>query len=102
MSDSDSDSEIDLARDAARLARLEITDEEARHLGPQFARLLAQFRSLEAVDVEGVEPTTGATLLRDVRRADEPRTSPAAGDLLAGAPAREDGFYSVPKTLRES
>lgn len=95
-----SDTDVETIRRAAHLARLEITEEEARTLGPQFARILAHFEELARLDVQGVEPTTGATDLRDVRRADLPRPSFERERLLAGAPERADAFYSVPKTVR--
>lgn len=95
------DPEIERVRKAAALARLEITDDEVRTLGPQFARILEHFRALAALDVEGVEPTTGATSLTDVLRPDVPRPSPGTERMLAGAPEGEDGFFRVPKTIRE-
>ena len=89
----------ELVRRTARLARLEITDEEARSLGADFARILAQFERLSALDLEDAAPTAGAAGLRDVTRPDEPRPSLAPDDVLAGAPAREDDCFRVPKTV---
>jgi aspartyl-tRNA(Asn)/glutamyl-tRNA(Gln) amidotransferase subunit C len=91
--------ELELVKRTAALARLEITDDEARTLAPQFARILEQFQALVDVDVEGVEPMTGATRLSDVTRADEPRPSLARDAALANAPDPRDGFYGVPKTI---
>jgi len=92
-------SDEELVRRTAELARLSITADEAAHLAPQFARILEHFRTLSEVDLEGVEPTTGAFGLRDVFRADEPRESLSQDEALANAPERIEDFYSVPKTI---
>jgi aspartyl-tRNA(Asn)/glutamyl-tRNA(Gln) amidotransferase subunit C len=86
-------------RRVAALARLAISDEEARTFGAQFARILEHFRVLAELDVEGVEPMAGAAGLVDVLRDDEPVASFPAEALLAAAPRRADGFYAVPKTV---
>ena len=86
-------------RTAAALARLDITDEEAERLGPQFAAILAQFQGLAELDVDDVEPMTGTTSLADILRADEPRPSFPRERMLANAPDARDGFYGVPKTI---
>lgn len=92
---------IDLAtvRHVAALARLSLDESEVRDVAQKFARTLEHFRALAALDVEGVEPMTGAAPLADVTRADEPRPSPGADRLLAAAPERVEDFFSVPKTV---
>jgi len=94
-------SDEDLVRRTAELARLSITDEEAARLAPPFARILAHFHALAEVDLEDVEPTTGAFGLRDVLRKDERRPSLTQDEVLANAPERIEDFYSVPKTVGE-
>lgn len=89
----------DTVRQVAELARLSLDAAEARALADQFARILEQFRVLERLDVTNVEPTTGAAQLVDVARADVPRPCLTPDAALAGAPARVDDFYSVPKTV---
>ena len=93
------DHDPSLVLKTAALARLEITAEEARVLAPQFAAILAQFQVLAELDVEGVEPTTGAPGQADVTRGDEPRPSWPREALLLGAPDPREGFYAVPKTI---
>ena len=90
---------IELVRRAAALARLELAAAEEAVLAEEFARILEHFRVLEEVDVEGVEPMTGATRVLDVTRPDEPRAIEIAFPLLDSAPAARDGFYGVPKTV---
>lgn len=92
-------SELDLVRRTAALARIDISELEARTIAPQFARILGHFKALEEVDVEHAEPMIGATRQRDVTRPDEVRESFPRESLLANAPDPEDGFYGVPKTI---
>ncbi|MAF66584.1 MAG: Asp-tRNA(Asn)/Glu-tRNA(Gln) amidotransferase GatCAB subunit C [Planctomycetes bacterium] len=93
------DTDRDLVLQTAALARLQLDEREAQHLGPQFEAILRQFRQLEGVDVGDAEPTTGATGVRDVLRADEVRPSLEPGVVLANAPHRVGDFYAVPKTV---
>ena len=91
-----------LVRRVAALARLDVDREEARTLGPQFARILELLRGLEALDVEGVEPLTRPGDRTDVVRADDPRASASRELLLRLAPDAREGFYAVPKTLGDA
>ncbi len=90
---------IELVRRTARLARLELEAHEEVALAAEFARIVEHFRVLEEVDVEGVEPMTTPTALRDVLRADVPREIPLDGSLLDAAPDARGGFFAVPKTV---
>jgi len=93
------DPKLELLRQTAALARLELNDDEARALSPQFDAILAHFEVLASLDTEGVPPTLGATDLRDVKRPDEPRPSGLSEALLEGAPDRRERYFGVPKTL---
>lgn len=94
-----SQSETETVHTMAELARLDISAREAEALGAQFARILEQFQVLARLDVEGVEPMTGAGQLSDVQREDEPRPSSDKDAILANAPQRSGDFYAVPKTV---
>lgn len=83
----------------ALLARLSLDPARTAEVGAQFARILDAFRALSKLDVEGVEPMTRPTEVTDVLREDRERPSLPVEDALANAPARIDGFYSVPKTI---
>jgi aspartyl-tRNA(Asn)/glutamyl-tRNA(Gln) amidotransferase subunit C len=93
------DSDIETVHKVAALARLDIHENEARAFGAQFARILEHFQVLARLDVEGVEPMTGATALRNVQRDDVPAPSLPTERILANAPSLVDSFYSVPKTV---
>lgn len=87
------------AQQLAELARLELSEFELAALGSQLEAILGQFQTLEALDLEGIEPTLGTSSLEDVKRRDEPRPSLDRELLLRGAPDPRDGFFSVPRTL---
>lgn len=84
---------------ASELARIDLTEAQAQALAPEFATILNAFRGLAEVDVEGVPPTLGATLLEDIKRLDIPKPATASARLLAGAPESRDGSFLVPKAI---
>jgi aspartyl-tRNA(Asn)/glutamyl-tRNA(Gln) amidotransferase subunit C len=109
MNDTSPTFDADTVRRIADLARLDVTDEEARALGAQFASILAHFQVLSQLDVEGVEfegveldgrgPMLGSSGAVNVLRDDVPVPSFPAETMLAQAPARVGDFYRVPKTV---
>lgn len=86
----------------ARLARLELTDDELGTFTEQLAKVLDHARDVEALDVAEVPPTAHPFPLRNVMRPDEPRPTLARDAALAGAPAVEDGQFRVPPVLGEA
>lgn len=91
--------DLDTVRAVASLARLSLTDAEAKALAGHFARTLQHFQVLAKLDVDGVEPTTGAPGLADVTRPDVPKPSLPRDLVLDAAPERDGDFYAVPKTV---
>ena len=92
-------SEIEIVRKTAHLARLAMSEDELARFGEQFARILDAFQAIAKLDVEGVEPMTGAADLTDVLRDDRPQPSLDRERMLANAPRREGEYYGVPKTI---
>lgn len=86
----------------ARLARLQLGDDELDVFTDQLAKVLDHARDVEALDVADVEPTGHPLPLVNVLRADEPRPSLTAEAALAGAPAVEDQRFRVPPVLGEA
>ena len=54
----------------ARLARIDLTDEEVDEFSKEFTAILQYVEQLQAVDVEGLDPTTQVTGLTNVMRKD--------------------------------
>ncbi len=90
--------EIDV-RQVARLARLQLTDDEAQLFQEQLRQVLAHADKLGAVDVSGVETSAHASPIFDVFRADEARPSLSAEEALANAPRQANDLFIVPKVV---
>jgi aspartyl-tRNA(Asn)/glutamyl-tRNA(Gln) amidotransferase subunit C len=86
----------------ARLARLELTEDELGTFTDQLAKVLDHARDVEALDVDDVPPTSHPYPLKNVLRADEPRPSLDRDAVLAGAPVVEAGRFRVPPVLGEA
>ncbi|HXQ91159.1 MAG TPA: Asp-tRNA(Asn)/Glu-tRNA(Gln) amidotransferase subunit GatC [Acidimicrobiales bacterium] len=86
----------------ARLARIDLTDEELDLYAGQLATVLRHAAQVAALDTEGVEPTAHPLPLRNVTRPDEPRPCLDRAEVLAQAPAVEDGRFRVPPILGEA
>ena len=85
----------------ATLARLDLTEEELEQFTPQLAAILDHAADVEALDVHDVPPTSHPYPLRNVMRADEIRPGVERDEVLAQAPATEDGRFKVPAILGE-
>ena len=80
----------------ARLARLELSEEELERMREQLSAILEAVGKVSELDLEGVEPTAHPLDLVNVLAEDEPRPSLPREDALANAPDPEDGFFGVP------
>ncbi len=87
--------------DLARLARIELTDEELARLAPQLDVILESVAQVADVAAEDIAPTSHALPLTNVFRADVVRPSLPVEDVLAGAPAAEQDRFRVPRILGE-
>lgn len=80
----------------ARLARLELREEEVERFRDQLSAILDAVGKVAELDLEGVEPTAHPLDLVNVFGEDEPRPSLSQAEALANAPDPEDGFFGVP------
>ena len=80
----------------ARLARLELSDDEIDRLGAQLNAILEAVGKVSELDLADVEPTAHPLDLVNVWAEDEPQESLPVEDALANAPDREAGFFRVP------
>jgi len=83
----------------AKLARIAIDDEDAERMTGELNKILGFVEQLNEVDVEGVEPMTSVIPLTMKKRADEVTDGNRAADIIANAPASEEGFFLVPKVV---
>ncbi len=80
----------------ARLARLELRDEEVDRLGAQLNDILAAVSKVSELDLSDVPPTSHPLDVVNVWQADEPRPCLTPAEALANAPEREGDYYKVP------
>jgi len=83
----------------ARLARLELTEEEKATFGNQLEQILNYMEQLNGLDTTGVEPTSHAIPISNVFKEDEVKPSLPRKEVLLIAPDEEDGHFKVPKII---
>ena len=83
----------------AKLARLEIDEEDLKKYSNQLERILNYVAQLEKIDTQEVIPTTRAVEVINKTRKDIVEKSKVREELLDLAPVREGDFYRVPKIL---
>jgi aspartyl-tRNA(Asn)/glutamyl-tRNA(Gln) amidotransferase subunit C len=83
----------------ARLARLDITPENLERTTAQLAGMLEHFADIDALDLADVEPMTQPYPLQNVFREDVVVVGLDRAEVLAAAPAAEDGRFRVPPIL---
>ena len=86
----------------ARLARLDVTEDELDRFAGQLAAVLEHAADLAALDTAGVPPTAHPFPLVNVLRDDVVGRSLDRDEVLAMAPATEDGRFRVPRILGEA
>ena len=80
----------------ARLARLELGEDEIERFTEQLSAILEAVAKVSELDLAGVEPTAHPLDVVNVWAEDEPRPSIPVDDALANAPDRHGGFFKVP------
>jgi aspartyl-tRNA(Asn)/glutamyl-tRNA(Gln) amidotransferase subunit C len=83
----------------ARLARLELSEDEQGQMTAQLDAILGYIDTLRALDTTGVEPTTTVIPMVSVMREDVVRPSLDREDALANAPDRADVYFRVPRII---
>ena len=82
----------------ARLARLDLSDDEVERLTAELAAILDAVSKVSELDLAEVPPTSHPLALVNAWAEDVPRDSLALEDVFANAPAREGDSFRVPPT----
>jgi len=85
----------------ARLARIEMTEQELDALTSEFGVILDAVARVQEVASADVPPTSHPLPLKNVVRPDVVHQSLSPQEALSGAPAQEDGRFRVPQILGE-
>jgi len=83
----------------AELARLALTDDEIERFTEELGAILEHAAQVSSLDTAGVPPTAHPLPLVNVLRPDEVRPGLDRDEVLAQAPAAEDGRFRVPRIL---
>ncbi|MFC0558979.1 Asp-tRNA(Asn)/Glu-tRNA(Gln) amidotransferase subunit GatC [Halalkalibacter alkalisediminis] len=83
----------------ANLARLAITEEEAKMFTEQLDAIITFAEQLNELDTTGVKPTTHVLDMKNVLREDKATKGLPIEDVLKNAPDHEDGQIRVPSII---
>ena len=85
----------------ARLARLDLAEDELDHYAGQLDVILQSVARVSEVAADDIPPTSHPVPLVNVTRPDVARPGLPREDALAAAPAVEDDRFRVPRILEE-
>jgi len=80
----------------ARLARLELTDDEIQRMSSELSDVLGHIEKIGELDLDGVAPTTHVVAVTNALRPDVVEPSLARDVALGQAPEVADGGFLVP------
>lgn len=83
----------------ARLARLDLPQEEKELFATQMGAILGYVEKLNELDTDGIRPTSHAVPMENSFRTDETRPSIGVEKALRNAPATAGSFFRVPKVI---
>ena len=86
-------------RNIARLARIKVTDEEAKNLETELSAILTWVEQLGEVDTDTIAPLTSVVEMSMKKREDQVSDGDYADDIIANAPEVADHLFVVPKVV---
>jgi len=98
MPDMAGSSDLDVAY-VARLARINLTEDETKIFQKQLDDVLKYVEKLSEVDVTEIDAAAHALPPFDVFREDAPRDWFTAEQALSSAPRKANGLFVVPKVV---
>ncbi len=81
----------------ARLARLRLEPDEESRMHDELSGILDHIDRIQALDLDGVPPTTHVIPLQNVWRDDDPRPGLTQQEALREAPEVVEGKFAVPR-----
>jgi aspartyl-tRNA(Asn)/glutamyl-tRNA(Gln) amidotransferase subunit C len=80
----------------ARLARLELTDDEVGRFQEQLSEIIEAISKVSELDLSDVPPTAHPLEIANTWAEDEPRDPLSADEAFANAPDRDGNYFRVP------
>lgn len=90
---------VDEVTRVAKLARLELSQEEKQRLTSDLNNILDQFARLQELDTTDVPATSHSIPLQNVFRDDVPRECLPRDKATGNAPEKRDGNFIVPQIM---
>jgi aspartyl-tRNA(Asn)/glutamyl-tRNA(Gln) amidotransferase subunit C len=82
----------------ARLARLELTDDEVTRFQGQLSQILDAVSKVAELDLADVPPTSHPLEIANAWAEDVPRECLSLDEVFANAPDRDDDYFRSPPT----
>jgi aspartyl-tRNA(Asn)/glutamyl-tRNA(Gln) amidotransferase subunit C len=93
----------DVVRYVARLSRLHLEEKEVTRFQNQLSKILEYIMQLDEVDTEATLPTSHVLpSMKNVFREDKAGVSLSQEEALSSAPSKKDGFFMVPKVVKDA
>ena len=89
----------DDVRIVARLARIQVSDEELPALAAELGSILDWIEQINEVDISSVPPMASAAGIPLATRNDEAVDRTARADILANAPETRHHCFAIPKVV---
>jgi aspartyl-tRNA(Asn)/glutamyl-tRNA(Gln) amidotransferase subunit C len=83
----------------AKLARLELTEQDKNKFTNQLANILGYIEKLNEIDTSKVEPMMHSISDENVVRQDTAITSISHDEIMQNAPEKEGNFFKVKKVI---
>jgi aspartyl-tRNA(Asn)/glutamyl-tRNA(Gln) amidotransferase subunit C len=91
----------ELVDHVARLARLDLDEEETSRMETQLGDILGYIGLLDELDLSDVPPTSHVLDMSNVMREDDARPSLSLEKGLANAPEKEGTTFKVPRIIED-
>ena len=83
----------------AKLARLNVSPEDAVEYGEQLTKVLNHFQQIAKIDTSGIEPLVTPIEIDFYTREDEARHESTTAEMLANAPDKAGNLFKVPPVV---
>ncbi len=83
----------------AKLARLDVSNEEALVYADQLTKVLSHFQRITSINTEGVDPLVTPVEIDFCSRPDDVRKENTAAQMVANAPEKAGNLFKVPPVV---
>ena len=93
------DIDLEAVEKAGKLARIQLSDEEAKQFQEQISAALASFEKINEIDIDGVEPLVSPLDQPIQSRKDEVEVHSEIDDIIEQAPDVQGNLFRVPPVV---